>query len=70
MKSPPHAPAPAATVAPWWHRQVSELDRIGLVEVAALAVVCGAGAGYIEGAILLVRRYLLGQFIFTTPMVV
>ena len=56
--------------SPWWRRPVAAQDRISLMEVAALAIVCGAGAGYIEGAILLVRRYLLGQFIFTTPMVV
>lgn len=68
MRTPPSAPAPAT--APWWRRPVSEVDRISLVEVAALAIACGAGAGYIEGAILLVRRFILHQFIFTTPMVV
>ena len=72
MKTPPGAPAPATATAttPWWRRPVPVQDRIGIVEVAALAILCGAGAGYIEGAILLVRRFVLHQFIFTTPMVV
>lgn len=71
-ESPDPATDPTRPVAPqsWWRQPVPPDGVVRLLEIVALAIICGAGGGLLEGVILLFRRFVLHQFINTSPMVV